>query len=114
MNQRLPPGVTQAQITTAGKCPMNCMADPSFKMVQALVHQGVGGVVRSMHSRCGACLAYWETDTSGKITRLTRAVSLEICPDCRRPMDEVFDKALELGKNLCKNPGHVTSSLLKP
>lgn len=107
MNQRVPPGVTQAQVNTAGKCPMSCQSDPSFRMVRTLAHQGAGGVVRTMHSRCDACLAYWETDTSGKIVRLTRPLSIQLCPDCRRPFLGDHEK------NLCKNTGHVASSLLK-
>ena len=88
---------------------MNCNPDPNFRMVRTLAHQGAGGVVRSMHSRCDACLAYWETDTSGKIVKLSRPVSIEICPDCHKP----FGDNLPQEKYLCKNPGHVASSLLK-
>ena len=113
MNQRLPPGVTQAQLNTACKCPMNCQPDPTFQWVQTLGHRERGGVVQTIYSRCLSCLAYWETDTSGKIVKLSRPVSIEICPDCRQPMDENLRKIAGLEKNLCKNPGHVASSLLR-
>ena len=101
MNQRLPPGVTQIQVKNAGICPMKCHPDPGFRMNQTLAHQEPGGVVRLLMSRCFHCLAYWETDTCGKITKLMRPVSIELCPDCRHPVPgEVADKYT------CKNPRH--------
>ncbi len=108
--QRLPPGVTPAQVKTAGECPMKCSSDPTLRAVNAQAHPGPNGVVSRLYSRCGYCLASWETDTSGKIIRLSRPVIIELCPDCHQPF--VGDRAPE--KNLCKNPGHAVSKLVGP
>lgn len=118
MNQpRLPPGVTPAQVKTAGECPMKCNPDPTLRAVNAQAHPGPGGVVSRLYSRCGYCLAYWETDTSGKILKLSRPVIHELCPDCHLPYagSEVsVMSGAPGGKNLCKNSGHVVSKLVGP
>lgn len=115
MINKLPPGVTPAQIKTAGQCPMKCNPDPTFRNVQTQAHGPPGGPVSRLYSRCGSCLAYWETDTSGKIVRLSRPVIHELCPDCHLPYaggEVSVMPGAPGGKNLCQNPGHVASKLV--
>ena len=102
MQPRVPP----AQWKTANVCPLGCM--PSI--VQS-VTPGPAEPDKTIKSRCFHCLAYWVTDTTGKMVKLVGVLQAELCPDCRRPFNSAADWNPE--KNLCKNPGHVASSLLK-
>jgi hypothetical protein len=113
MPQRLPPGVTQKQMAAAGQCPSNfCSTDSTLKFIQTIAHQDRTGVVRRLCSRCNVCLTYWETDTSGAVVKLKVVAQIEICPDCRNPLDEKITRAAGMGQTLCKNPNHVASKLV--